>query len=501
MLTVERLLADMGLAPASGKDAACAAVRWVHSTELIDPTPWLTGGEVLLSTGIQLDGEAVQREFVERLVEHGIAALGFGTGFTHDRIPAALLARAQELCFPVFEVPYELPFIAITERAFTYLVNEQYEAMRRSIEIQGRLERLVLDERGLEPVVRVAAGAIRATVLVLSPRGEPIACSGALPDDLEGLERGASERDAFEPREGALALPVAPRDGASPQAWLLGVRDAGPLGDFERLILQQTVTIVALELMRQRVQRDTERRFAGDVLTEALTGRLHPEELDARLRPFGIGRRAAVLVFALADAAAGEPLLDRVLAKADVRGLVATRGELLCAVVDADATDPLELARVARSELALQFGDVRAAASRAAEAGSLRRSFHEARCALQAARLAGDSGPEVASHRDLGSFELLLSLQDDDALRTYSENVLGSIHEGENGYGEELLRSLEVFIEQNGQWERAARRLYCHRHTLRYRIRRIEELTGRDLGSARDRIDFWLALQARELVR
>uniref|UniRef100_UPI003FD59A31 PucR family transcriptional regulator n=1 Tax=Pseudomonas indica TaxID=137658 RepID=UPI003FD59A31 len=65
----------------------------------------------------------------------------------------------------------------------------------------------------------------------------------------------------------------------------------------------------------------------------------------------------------------------------------------------------------------------------------------------------------------------------------------------------ELLRSLEAFIERNGQWERAARDLYCHRHTLRYRIRRIEELTGRDLNQAQDRIELWLALRARELVR
>jgi purine catabolism regulator len=106
----------------------------------------------------------------------------------------------------------------------------------------------------------------------------------------------------------------------------------------------------------------------------------------------------------------------------------------------------------------------------------------------------------VASYRDLGSFQLLLSLQDDDALRLFCDSVLGPLENGGGEYGDELLRSLEVFIEQNGQWERAARELYCHRHTLRYRIRRIEELTGRDLTSARDRIEFWLALRGRELV-
>jgi purine catabolism regulator len=136
------------------------------------------------------------------------------------------------------------------------------------------------------------------------------------------------------------------------------------------------------------------------------------------------------------------------------------------------------------------------------ETGRARRSFHEARCALEAVALAGVpvNGVGVATYRQLGSFELLLSLQDDDALRLFCDSILGPIESSEGRYGGELLRSLEAFIEENGQWERAARRLYCHRHTLRYRMRRVEELTGRSLDSARDRIDFWLALRGRELV-
>jgi len=107
----------------------------------------------------------------------------------------------------------------------------------------------------------------------------------------------------------------------------------------------------------------------------------------------------------------------------------------------------------------------------------------------------------VATYRDLGSFQLLLQLQDDDALRLFCDSILSPIETGEGAYGGELMRSLEVFIECNGQWERAAKQLFCHRHTLRYRIRRIEELTGRSLDSARDRIDFWLALRGRELLQ
>jgi purine catabolism regulator len=156
-----------------------------------------------------------------------------------------------------------------------------------------------------------------------------------------------------------------------------------------------------------------------------------------------------------------------------------------------------------------------AGAGRAVPTARAREAYHEARCALEARELgtpaASDGGrngnghgaarPGVATYRDLGSFQLLLSLQDTDALRLFCDSLLGPIEHGEGHYGGELMRSLEAFIECNGQWEAAARRLYCHRHTLRYRIRKIEELTGRDLSSARDRIEFWLALRGREIVQ
>jgi PucR family transcriptional regulator, purine catabolism regulatory protein len=376
MLSVKGLVDELGLTLATGQEGASRTVRWVHSTELLDPTPWLRGGELLLSTGLQLKGAKVQREFVELLADHEIAGLGFGTGFAHKKIPAAMLGAARKREFPLFEVPYELPFIAVTERVFAQLLNERYELLQRNM--------------------------------------------------------------------------------------------------------------------------------AGDVLAEALTGRLYPDELQARLRPFGIGENAAVLAFALREPGAAASTLESILERLQEHALVATRNGLLCAVVDfeAGAQDvPVELARGVRDELRARFGDVRAAASRVGPTHQLRRSFHEARCALEAVRLANGSAPDVASYRDLGAFQLLLSLQDDEALASYTRSVLGPVEQDEGEYGDELLRSLDVFIENNGHWERAAQALYCHRHTLRYRIKRVEQLTGRDFSNARDRIEFWLALRARELAR
>jgi DNA-binding PucR family transcriptional regulator len=521
MLTVRDLVDELGLELLSGEDAAEAPVRWVHISELPDPTPWLSGGEMILTTGLQLTTAKRQRDFARLLCDHHLAGVGFGVGFAHDKVPEALLEEARGLGLPVFEIPYELPFIAITEKAFGRLVNEQYEVLQRGIAIHKRLERLVLEERGLDELVGAVSAAIGGVVMVLDARGETLAektfrrrLSDAAIEAVRARvrERGGGARGRassdFAPEHPeiagrALVLPVSTRGRGAPQAWLVASRDAGSLGDFERLILQQAATVVALELMRQRVMRDTERRLAGDVLAQALTGRLAESEIESRLRPFGVGEQAAVLVFACDDPGAAEPDLESALIEAGVGALVATREQLLCAVVDGGAElDPVELARAMRLALIAGHGGehVRAAASRVAPVGLMRRSFHEARCALEATALANGAAPEVASHEDLGAFRLLLAVQDDDALRVYTESVLGPLEDGGGEYGDELLRSLEAFIEQNGQWEKAARQLYCHRHTLRYRIKRIEELTGRDLKSARDRIELWLALRARELI-
>jgi purine catabolism regulator len=516
MLTVNALVEEVGVKLLAGRHAGGAPIRWVHISELIDPTPWLSGGELLLTTGIQLSDEDQQRRYVERLVQHSIGGLGFGIGLAHDEVPPPIVEEAERLDFPLFEVPYEMPFIAITEKAFTRLVNEQYALLQRGIAVQRRLEQLVLDERGLDELTRSLSAAIGGSVLLLDGRGEIAASANfrrPIPPPLldsiraEVGNRNASGRAAaFEPGNelvggGALVLPLAPDIRGGPRPWLVGLRDGGPLGEFERLILQQGVTVVALELMRRRVMRDTERRLAGDILADAVKGELQDHDLEARLRPFGVGSEAAVLVFRLASPEGGEVLLERLLSEAGVGALVASREGMLWAVIDGSAAnDPVALAARARAALAREHGEVRVAASRVSDTTSLRSAYHEARYALEVATFSNGRAPEVASWRDLGAFQLLLSVQDDEALRLYCDSVLGPIEDGEGEYGGELLKSLEAFLEQNGQWEKAARDLFCHRHTLRYRIRRIEQLTGRDLSSARDRIEFWLALKARELI-
>ena len=238
MLTVRELLRGLDVRLVCGEEAIDAPVRWVHISELRDPTPWLSGGEVLLTTGMALETPEQQRDFVGRLADHQLAALGFGVGFGHDQIPSALARAAAEREFPVFEVPYEVPFIAVTEAAFTQLVNEQYAVLRRALAAHERLERVVLSERGLDALAGTLATLIGAAVLVFDARGEPLvqrAFRRTLePDEVSALQTELCERRrlgrAFLPShpglaDRSLALPVAadggraePSPGATPEA-------------------------------------------------------------------------------------------------------------------------------------------------------------------------------------------------------------------------------------------------------------------------------------------
>lgn len=532
MLTVRELIGELDVCLLAGESAIDLPVRWVHMTELLDPTPWLSGGEVLLTTGMQLDTVEHQRAFVELLADHQLAGLGFGTGFGHEHVPEAVVEAARGREFPVFEVPYETPFIAITEAAFSKLVNEQYAVLRRALAAQERLERVVLSERGLEALAGTLATLVGASVLVFDARGELLVQHAFRrrlgEEELSVLRAGVRERigrrdhvqfmPGLEDPSRGLAIPVVSDGGAgsgmpAPEAWLVAVKDDAPLSDFDRLALRQAVTIVALELLRERVAGDTERRLAGDVLAGLLAGELSGVDLQRRLEPFGLSGTVSVLAlpkpgngngngrgpsFQLAESA-----LAAALRAEATPALVATNGQVVALIPGMEEEALFALAeRVAeRVSGELTGHPVRVGVGRAVAGAEARRSYHEARCTLEAIAL-GLSGREarIATYRDLGSFQLLLSLQDDEALKLFCDSILGPIEQSEGYYGGELMRSLEAFIEENGQWERAAKRLFCHRHTLRYRIRRVEELTGRDLSSARDRIEFWLALRGRELI-
>jgi len=508
-LTVAELLKTPGLSikAVAGKPGTSHAIRWVHVSELEDPTPWLKGGELLLTTGMGIGRTpARQRAYVARLVESGLAGLGFGVGFSHQRIPKAIVDAADAAGFPLFEVPYDLPFIAITEAVFTRIVADQYDLLSRSLEAEHALTRAVLEGQGIQGVVTSLTGVVGGWAVLVDLHGSVLAAVPSSARNYAG--RVWSELRSSRPEGIHFSLTLVDRGqniAVQPvssqgriEAYLaVGKKDA--LTQFDRIVSSHALSLLAIELAKARAVSEAERRLRGDALEQLLAGTMSPVETRRTLERLSFDLSRPVVAVAVGSTDPTDRL-DEVTEDALSRGsepfLSSLRDEHVLVVLQPDAPEgflgPLRTRVAERAH-----GMVMTGAGSLVPHDALAQTVREARYALQVCQTEGRAEAEF---RDLGTYQLLLSLQDPEALATFASSVLGPLDAYDDAHGGHLVPSLRAFLERNARWEAAAAELYVHRHTLRYRMRKVEELTGRDLASARDRMELFLALRARDIL-
>jgi purine catabolism regulator len=510
-LTVRDIVSipGMPLKLLAGEDGAERPVRWVHSSELEDPTPWLKGGELILTTGMGVGETAArQRAYVRRLVDAGVAGLGFGLGFGHDKTPRALVTEAAKHGFPMFEVPYPVPFIAITEAVFTRVVAEQYDTLQRAVDAEHVLTRAVLEGGGVEGVAGSLAAVVHGWTLVLDLHGMPLAATD--PDAEARRERIWDEVRTSRPEAATFSLTMLDDQY---HVWVQPVGAQGRIEAFlavgtphqptqlDRIVAGHALSLFAIELAKSRAVAEAERRLQGDFFDELARGELAPTDASRGLARFGFARDATVFVAAIESA--GPSIAPGALALAATDHSSRREGGFVISGLG-DGISMLLPADVAAElpELVKGIGqrvdvELRAGAGGPVDAASVGRSLREARYALQVCRL---EGWQYAGFEQLGTYRLLLSMTEPDALRAFADALLGPLDAYDAEQGGELLASLQAFLQHNARWETAASQLYVHRHTLRYRMRKVEELTGRDLTNSFDRMEFWLALRARDLL-
>jgi purine catabolism regulator len=447
-------------------------VTWLHVSELEDPTQFLEGGEFLLTTGLGVgDLESSQRAYVRRLAEKDLAGLGFGIGFGFAGVPAVMVEEANRLRFPIVTVPYEVPFVAITKAAFTHLGSEQLERMTRALAVHERLAEAVVEGRGLHALLSIVCTHLECSLALLDENGLVVG------------ERHPGKRASF---DDALELPVVAH---GERATLRAAREGRPFGEYDRLVLHHGQTALAFELSRRRAVSAAELRLAGDLLEDLEEDRLDEREASRRMAAFGLDPRGsyAALLAIPTNGAAAEAVRLRVAGELDTMSVpyVSTarldRAAFLVGAEDDETA--LELGR----RLA-NGADWRVGIGRPARGRELGRSLLEARAALETTEAS------VASYRDLGSLELLLNLEDA-PLEAFVDRVLGPA--ADNSW---LLDSLAGLLDAGCRWSEAAERLGVHRHTLRYRMERLREVTGRHPDDPAQRMELWLALKAHDAL-
>ncbi|MDX6743542.1 PucR family transcriptional regulator [Actinocorallia sp. A-T 12471] len=447
-------------------------LRSSFTTDLLDPGRYLVGGEMVL-TGLMWRRDPSDSEvFVENLARAGIAALGAGEGLLGS-VPEDLVEACRRHAVPLFAVPADVSFREITERMATVLWAErEAAALAARSRHRGLIAALTSGATLREVWPTVHAWTIGSSGRILA--------GGRLPEArrLATAFLSADRLPAAATVDGRLyrieGLPGVPRLGGR------FVASVSPEG------MDELVSLAALDLARTESARQVERRLAAQ-LVAALAAEENPA---AALRACGLDPDAGhlVLVGSLTAGPAGA-LLEEL-----TNGAVAELDGTAVAVVP-DAPGLLAELRedVHRTSVATR---VTVGVSRAARAQGLAAALTEARHAHSYA-LERPGRSRVVSCDELASHDLLLAGIPATARQAFADRLLEPLVDYDARNGSELLRTLEAFLACDGSWTRCASVMHVHVNTLRYRMRRIADLTGRDLDLFSDRVDFHLALRLR----
>ncbi|MCU1668253.1 MAG: transcriptional regulator, PucR family [Blastococcus sp.] len=452
-------------------------IRWVHSSEVFEMGPLLTGGELLLTTGLGLRGTsaAAQEQYVEALAEAGLATLALELGRTFSEVPEPLLRAAARRHLTVISLREVVPFAVIVEAFHRLEMDREVAGLRRGERIWRELTGGVLDRGGLHALVRRIADLAGGKAFLVARDGRLVAASHP-----------------------ATVAPEATRENSRPvevegTSWGTLILDTRR-GQLRSAVLDRAPHVVALELGHASIAQDGV-ALASALLYDLVHDRLPSvEELHARSEIAGFpSARGRPLV---AISVAGDRRVQRALLSSSAqRACTEVFGVCLVGEVDEEVVMVVRVPRGGdarlRERLDLLSGKLSDAMERttghsiiAVTAGSpveemdeLARSIAQSReVAAIARRLGTHRGAMLA--RDLGIYRLLAQLQSGPELSVFLREQLGPLLDHDAAHGTELLRTLDAYLRHGLAKTETAGALGVRRQTLYNRLTRIDELLG-----------------------
>lgn len=527
----------------TGAECLDRPISRVYVTDLPDPRRYLSGGELVL-TGLMWRRRAADSEaFVTACVDAGVAAIGAGDA-AYGGIPADLVRACRRHGLPLLEVPVEVSFRDVLEEISPSIWAHRAHGLATVLGRQRGLLAAMAGGARLAELLPPVTADLGLVCWVLTPSGRLIAGTRPLPGatrrDLARAFLSATRLPARATVDGQgyalLAVPGRPEHRLA--SWLLAYAEPAQAVDTQTVDAAiELVSLAGLERAQVDEASRLERRLANELVTSLVANR-DPTDLRARLLACGLPPDGAFSVLAARLTGLRTPpelavaVCTELLRALDVPAVVAAPGPdqdvsvlAVLAVVPAQVSALAQRLRDAMAGLTPGLGPgwLAAGLSRPVPTvDALAGAVAEARHALgvasadaEGAAGAGSAavpigpvnaagGPGAAGGGDrtrlvyageLASHLLLLAGLPADARRAFRDRLLGPLVEYDRTHSAELVRTLDTFLACSGSWARCAQLLHVHVNTLRYRVGRIERLTGRDLTSFEDRVDLFLALR------
>ncbi|MFF4100440.1 helix-turn-helix domain-containing protein [Streptomyces sp. NPDC001903] len=455
---------ELGLRHLAGP--AEADVHGVHASEMADPSPYLLGGELLLTAGAELGADP--DGYVSGLVAAGAAALGFGVAPVHEEVPAALAAACARHGLPLLEVPPQTRFTAVARTVWRLMAEARTRELRRVTEAQQSLAAAAARPDPVPAVLARLAASLSGWAALLTPaaavaQGEPAASGAAAA--AAGASPGVARAAGAGPAEEVLgAVRVLARRVASGAA--ATATDA--VGGTHLAVYTVGGGRVLALAAPVRAPGDHAIASIAAVLLALLTAD----------RP--AGAEAAALARLLLDGSPAQALggpgpwyAVHARGGADAPALAAALGTVL---LDPDGP---AVRLLTDREPSPQPG-WRLGVSAPAGPEALATADAQARRALERAEAARTP---LARHTGPG----LAGLVGEAEARAHADALLGPLSPA-------LRDTLRAWLAHHGSWDRSAAALGVHRNTVRQRVARAAALLDRDLDDPDTRMELWFAL-------
>ncbi len=499
----------------SGTDEqAERALRWVCTTDLLDPGRYLSGGELVISGMLWRRAPEDSEAFVDNITAAGASALAVGNAGEGTDVPADLIEACERHDIPLVWVDNEVAFAQITEQVVAAVTVTREAELRATLGRQRRLLSGFADGRDLPQLTRQLSEETGLACRVLTPSGRHVVAGAEpLPDsDLDRVTRTfltAERLPAVAAGRGLTpysVFPAGPSLAHRPSTWFVVVD--GTWSQWDPALVDavgELAAIVALQRARREESQRIVRGIADDALTLLDTDKAGRPETLVRLRQAGVDLSGETVV--AVGAIAGRPDLAEI-ARSMLEDLAAQFGPPVVGVTSdgravallpgADGrADPVPLLRSGLHRLAPGLGRSRfvigvgAPTSPEALSGALDEARH-------ASFLAEHRPGEVSlvASQEITSYGALLAMVPDELRRAFAARVVGPVLDYDERSDAGLRETLYAFLDNSGSWSRTAEALHLHVNTVRYRIGRVEELTGRDLSKLEDRVDVFLALRS-----
>ena len=478
LITVEDLLRSpaLQLRLLAGEEGVSRRVAWAHVSELEDPTPWLFGSEMIMTTGMALPHSAVgQRSYLERLDDAGVACLAVSERMFVPPLTSSFFAAAASRGFPVVEVPIPVPFMAISQEvAAAVTLGGAGQRLNAQLQVFGAVQWLAAGNVSAAEIFarleRLSGYALYACTLGRAPLLEGVRVP---PPEYADLIPGTVTSPPTVP--GGYVLPITGPRGTAGYLLAMESPSAAPAGVS---VVQHIATVAALQLAMVAHEREMLRRSGAETLAEMLQGLV----VSRRLVSNGFSVDRSLRLAVMPGGADDDRVADVLAGAGRPCFILRQQDELLVLLQDGEA-DRAALT----GAVSVAVGFSRPFAAVGASVAVARR---EARWAMARALEAGR--PVVSYGEDRTDKWLAGEIGE---LRALASQVLGAVLSYDAAHSGELVPSVRVWLEHDRQTDRAARALHIHPNTLLYRIRRFEQISGRSLASTESLAEVWLALR------